>query len=35
MKFFFKYEMSRTAGLADTLMDENVLTLAGEQEMFR
>ena len=33
MKFFYKYEMKRTAGLADILMDEEVLTIAKGEEI--
>ncbi|MEO1263112.1 MAG: acyl-CoA dehydrogenase [Bacteroidota bacterium] len=33
MKFFFKYEMKRTAGMADILMDEQVLTIAQGEEI--
>ncbi|GAA4278994.1 acyl-CoA dehydrogenase [Aquimarina mytili] len=34
MKFFFKYELPKTIGLAEILMDEEVLTIAGEKELF-
>jgi len=34
MKFYFKYEMNKVNGLADTLMDENVLTIPAEKEVF-
>ncbi len=34
MKFFFKYELPKTNGLAEILMDEEVLTIAGEKEVF-
>lgn len=34
MQFYFKYEMSRVNGLADTLMDEQVLTIPSEKEIF-
>lgn len=33
MKFYFKYEMPKTTGLAQTLMDEVVLTLPLEEEV--
>lgn len=32
MKFFFKYEMKRTNGLADTLVEEEVLTIVTAKE---
>ncbi|MEW7291762.1 acyl-CoA dehydrogenase [Aquimarina sp. 2304DJ70-9] len=34
MKFFFKYELPKTNGLAEILLDEEVLTIAGEKELF-
>ncbi len=34
MKFFFKYELPKTIGLAEILMDEEVLTIVGEKELF-
>lgn len=34
MKFYFKYELPKTIGLAETLMDEEVLTIASKKEMF-
>ncbi|MDY8136351.1 acyl-CoA dehydrogenase [Aquimarina sp. 2201CG5-10] len=34
MKFYYKYELPKTAGLSETLMDEEVLTVAGEKEIF-
>ncbi len=33
MKFFYKYEMRKTQGLADILMDEEVLTIAQGKEV--
>ena len=33
MKFFYKYEMPKTIGLADTLMDSEVLTILEEKEL--
>ncbi|MEM9887732.1 MAG: acyl-CoA dehydrogenase [Bacteroidota bacterium] len=33
MKFYFKYELSKTTGLADTIMHEDVLTLVEEKEL--
>jgi len=33
MKFFYKYELTKTLGLAETIMSEDVLTLAGEKEL--
>jgi len=33
MKFFFKYEMSKTPGLAEVLTNGEVLTMAGEKEL--
>ena len=33
MQFYYKYEMSKTQGLAQTLMDENVLTIAKGAEI--
>ena len=33
MRFFFKYEMRKTQGLADILMDEEVLTIAKGEEV--
>ena len=34
MKFFFKYELPKTLGLAEVLQDDEVLTIAGEKEVF-
>ncbi|WP_299253852.1 acyl-CoA dehydrogenase [uncultured Aquimarina sp.] len=34
MKFYFKYELPKTSGLAEILMDEEVLTIAEEKEVF-
>lgn len=33
MKFFYKYEMTRTSSLAEILMSEEVLTIVGEKEL--
>ncbi len=33
MKFFFKYELPKTSGLAEILLDEETLTIAGEKEI--
>ena len=33
MKFYFKYEVSKINGLADTLMDDEVLTIVKEKEL--
>ncbi len=33
MKFYFKYEMTKTQGLAEVLMDEEVLTVAKGEEV--
>lgn len=33
MKFFYKYEMSRTLSLAEILTSEEVLTIVGEKEL--
>jgi len=33
MKFFFKYELPKTNGLAEILLDEEVLTISGEKEI--
>lgn len=33
MRFFFKYEMPKTIGLAQTLLNEEVLTLAEKREL--
>ena len=33
MKFFFKYELARTGGLADILRNEEVLTIVAEKEL--
>lgn len=33
MKFYFKYEVPKTVGLAQTLMDNEVLTIAREEEL--
>ncbi len=33
MKFFFKYEVPKTNGLAQTLMDEEVLTILEQKEL--
>ena len=32
MKFFFKYEMPKTLGLAETLMNDEVLTIKKMEE---
>jgi len=34
MKFYFKYELPKTIALAEVLMDEEVLTIAGEKKVF-
>lgn len=34
MKFYFKYELSRTSALGQILMDEQTLTIPREQEIF-
>ncbi|MCX2745412.1 acyl-CoA dehydrogenase [Mangrovivirga sp. M17] len=34
MKFYFKYELPKTNGLAEVLQNEEVLTIAGEKEVF-
>lgn len=34
MKFFFKYELSRTSSLAEILKDQDVLTIPNEEEVF-
>ncbi|WP_020528795.1 acyl-CoA dehydrogenase [Flexithrix dorotheae] len=34
MKFYYKYEMSKTKGLAKILMDDNELTVSTNQEIF-
>ncbi|QCK15728.1 acyl-CoA dehydrogenase [Mangrovivirga cuniculi] len=34
MKFYFKYELPKTNGLAEVLLNEEVLTIAGEKEVF-
>lgn len=34
MKFFFKYEMAKTSGLVQSMMDPEILTLAEEKEVF-
>ncbi|MDH7446638.1 acyl-CoA dehydrogenase [Aquimarina sp. 2201CG14-23] len=34
MKFYFKYELPKTSGLAEILMDEEVLTILGKKEVF-
>jgi butyryl-CoA dehydrogenase len=34
MQFYFKYELPKTNGLAEILMDEQSLTIAGEKEVF-
>lgn len=34
MKFYFKYELVKTTGLAEALMDEEVLTIPTEKEVF-
>lgn len=34
MKFYFKYELVKTLGLAEALMDEEVLTVPTEKEIF-
>ncbi|GAA4271869.1 acyl-CoA dehydrogenase [Aquimarina gracilis] len=33
MKFFYKYELPKTNGLAEILLDEEALTIAGEKEI--
>lgn len=33
MKFFFKYELPKTTGLAETMMDSEFLTLVAEKEL--
>ena len=33
MKFYYKYEMPRTAGLVQTILDPEVLTIAQEKEL--
>ncbi len=33
MKFFFKYEVPKTSGLSEILMDEETLTIADEKEV--
>jgi hypothetical protein len=33
MKFYFKYEMTRTIGLAKTLMDPEELTVNRDREV--
>ncbi|MGH1365032.1 MAG: acyl-CoA dehydrogenase [Calditrichia bacterium] len=35
MRFYFKYEMTKTTGLAQTLMDPNVLTVLSSKEMIQ
>jgi alkylation response protein AidB-like acyl-CoA dehydrogenase len=34
MKFYFKYELPKTAALAEVLMNEEILTMASDNEMF-
>ncbi len=34
MKFYYKYELARTTSIADILMDETVLTIPTEKEIF-
>jgi butyryl-CoA dehydrogenase len=34
MKFYFKYELSRTSSLAEILKDQDVLTIPNEEEVF-
>jgi len=34
MKFYFKYELTKTSGLSEILMDETVLTIVEEKEVF-
>lgn len=34
MQFYYKYEMTKVDGLADTLMDEQVLTIPSAREVF-
>jgi butyryl-CoA dehydrogenase len=34
MKFYFKYELSKTKALAEVLMDKDVLTTANENQLF-
>lgn len=34
MRFYFKYELTQTVGLAQTLMDKDVLTLANQDNVF-
>jgi len=34
MQFFFKYEMPKTIGLAEILMDQNALTLNSDKKIF-
>ncbi|WP_103068613.1 acyl-CoA dehydrogenase [Aquimarina sediminis] len=34
MKFYYKYELPKTIGLAETLMDENTLTVADGNKVF-
>ena len=33
LKFYYKYEMPKTAGLAESIMDSEVLTMVGEKEL--
>lgn len=35
MRFYFKYELPKTSGQAEVLMNEEVLTVAGTQEVFK
>ncbi len=34
MKFYFKYELAKTAGLVESLMDKEVLTIPNEKKVF-
>ena len=34
MQFYFKYELPKTTGLAEVLMDKQALTLKTEKEVF-
>jgi hypothetical protein len=34
MRFFFKYELAKVDSLANILEDPDVLTIAGEKEVF-
>ncbi len=35
MRFYYKYELPKTSGQAEILMNEEVLTVAGKQEVFK